>query len=363
MSLGPECVDLYHDIRWTHSVGQIVNEVLRAAGGSRTLELSMPGTILHDIEAAVRHVVSPHEGATFEMDEIEFAHSGRGEPAYDVVIVDCVHEADRCLAAMEWALGRVAPHGAIVVHDTNPPTAWHQRPSAEYVPGTDWNGDVWKAVVRFRARHPEMYVATVDTDWGCTVVRPGAAALDHLDSALPDALTWDGFERNRSSWLNLISVRRLRRDLFYLPRVSGRAPLAGAAGVSNVLISRFGLESYLDIGGGDSGPCFEGIIAPVRHRVDPNGSGTFAMSPDEFFERGVGCPRYDVVLVDGWRDVEHALRRLSPRGFVVVRDAKRSGPLPPACDVSTIDVDGGCTILHPTAAPSRKTWLELLNLP
>jgi len=50
--------------------------------------------------------------------------------------------------------GRGWYSAAIIVHDSNPPTQWHQRSGAEYAPGSEWNGTAWKAILRFRLAHP-----------------------------------------------------------------------------------------------------------------------------------------------------------------------------------------------------------------
>lgn len=400
MTAGPMGVHLYDEVRWTCSASQIVRTLLEATAGRRCLELTTPGCGIGELAAPIHHVVSRDDRATFEMDEVDFAASGLGEASYDVIFVDSVHEADRCLAAMEWALGRLAPRGAIVVHDTSPPSAWHARPATEYRFGTDWNGDVWKAVVRFRQRHPDMYIATVDTDWGCTVVQPWLPAQARLDPLDGQELNWKQFEKNRSSWLNLVPVRRLRQDLFHLPRVLGRVAIASRTDVMNVLISRFGLDRYLEIGLGDPADNFERIISSVRQSVDPNAPATFRMTSDDFFERAVGCHQYDLVFVDGLheedqclRDLENALRRLSPRGFIVVHDTSpptewnqrpveqytpgevwngtawkavvRFRRAHPGLALYTVDVDWGCTVIRGASsgvaagvfeAPEKLDW-------
>jgi hypothetical protein len=104
---------------------------------------------------------------------------------------------------------RLSPDGAIVVHDCSSPTEWHQRPAAAFVPGTDWNGTVWRALVRFRRMYPAIAVRTVDTDWGCAVIRPRDRESKRL-RAIPAGFGWAGLERHRCEWLNLIFAGGLR---------------------------------------------------------------------------------------------------------------------------------------------------------
>ena len=41
-----------------------------------------------------------------------------------------------------------------MMHTHTWPTQWHQRSGAEYARGSEWNGTVWKAILRFRLSHP-----------------------------------------------------------------------------------------------------------------------------------------------------------------------------------------------------------------
>src|SRR5262249_34355110 len=93
----------------------------------------------------------------------------------------------------------------IVAHDANPPTEWHQRPAEEFEPGSDWNGTVWKALVRFRSEHPELVLRTLDLDWGCALLRRRSRE-GPLDPGpeVPITLDWNFFDEHRRELLNLV---------------------------------------------------------------------------------------------------------------------------------------------------------------
>jgi hypothetical protein len=364
-NLGPEGLDLYCTIRWGTSAHTIVRGLLEAQGGTRYLELAMAerGTWIDAVEASVKHTVSPDIGATFVMSEQEFIASGFGCERYDLIAIDSSHEEHRCLAALEWALGCVERTGAILVHDSNPPTEWHQRPSTQYASGTEWNGQVWKAVVRFRLRHPEIEVVTVDTDWGCTIVRPSRPARRQLDAKVLTQMNWQAFETNRTEWLNLVSVSRFLRGLHYLRWTNGRDYLSSRTDMLNALISRFDVQRYLEIGVGQD-KSFGHIIAPVRQSVGLADSATFSVSSDAFFKDHLGCPAYDLVFIEGsgseeecFRDMENAMKRLSSGGLMVLRRANvcraivRFQQCHPDAIVFTVDVDQGCTLIVPPTRP------------
>ncbi|HUO38968.1 MAG TPA: class I SAM-dependent methyltransferase, partial [Mycobacterium sp.] len=332
---------------------------------------------------------------------------------YDVIFVDSWHEAKHSLDVIERCLSKLSADGVLVVHDTNPPTAWHQRPAEEVEPGSEWNGQVWRAVVEFRIRHPQCEVFTVDTDWGCTVIRPSRRTCHDPDAAPVAALDWAAFERERARLLNLVNVAWFRRHLYADPYLAGSASLVSRTELLNVLISANGLDSYLEIGVA-AGENLAQIIAPIRQSVDPHADATYRMTSDDFFARGLGLDRYDLIFVDGLleehqcrRDLENALDRLSDRGWIVAHDANpptewHQRPLDqfepdsewngtvwkalmrccsehPELELRTFDLDWGCALLRRRAGnvgpdpapelPDTLGWVffvehrsELLNL-
>ena len=401
-NFGPSYLDLYLTIRWPLRNSEVVNMLLDAQGGSRFLELALSGggECFPGARAQLKHLVSPAPEATFSMTEDRFIASGLGEPEYDVVFVDSTHDEVRCLRAIEWAVGRVGQNGAVVVHDSNPPTEWHQRPAHQYTTGTEWNGEVWKAIVRFRQAHPDADVCTVDTDWGCTIIRPGWRAARRFELAPELGLDWLTFEQHRADWLGIISVGEFRRALHHVPFRVGRRLVSTRTDVINCLVSRHGLKRYLEIGVA-TGENFERVLAPIRQSVDPEGEPTFRMTSDEFFAGTLGQDRYDLIFIDGLheadqclRDMENALGRLCARGFIVVHDTNppsewhqrpRAEFAPgddwngdvwkavvrfrrrhPEIALFTVDVDWGCTVICPARSagrtfdvPSELSWAGL----
>jgi hypothetical protein len=181
----------------------VLNFLVASRRFERYLELGVEwGANFNQVIAPLRHGVDPNGAATFAMTSDEFFERRLGYPSYELVFIDALHEEEACLRDIEHALERLAPGGCIVVHDANPPTEWHQRRASEYEPGTAWNGTVWRAIVRFRERHPDIAVTTLDVDWGCAVIWPGAAPAPF--PPIPDELTWQDLERGRVELLNLV---------------------------------------------------------------------------------------------------------------------------------------------------------------
>ena len=380
-NLGVSGLDLDGTFRWTHDAADVVGELLAANGGDRYLELAIdgPSPYFQRVPASIKRAVSLGERSE-RLASADLAEVVEDGP-FDVVFVDTWHEESVCHSAIEASLDLLSPSGAILVHDSNPPTEWHGRPASDFRPGDEWNGDAWRAVVRFRRERPDIDVRTVDTDWGCTIIRPGVRARDPLPTV--DRLDWATFERRRSELLNLVSLDRLQRDLYATRYVTGQAQITTRTDVINGLISHFGYERYLEIGVGE-GENFQYVIAAVRHGVDPECPATFRMSSTEFFARDLGCREYDLIFIDGLHeevqcldDIEHALARLSMGGSIVVHDANpptdwhqrpaseyqpgepwngtvwkaivRLRHDRPTLPVVTLDVDWGCAVIRPDA--------------
>jgi hypothetical protein len=384
-NLGVAGLDLYQTIRWTANAADVINDLLTSFDGTRYAELVIDAQTpyLAAVNAPVKRSVPARLPAS--------AAEAVGDA--DVVLVDSWHDEDDCLQVLEACVAETGSNAAIVVHDSNPPTRWHQRPGTQYAPGSEWNGEVWKAVLRFRLAHPDIWMSTVDTDWGCTVVLPGLRARRPMEAWFPVGpvsaadLGWDWFEQNRERALGLVSLRRFRRDLYVTPFRLGRRPITSRTEVLNCLVSMFGFERYLELGTA-AGENFDAVIAPVRQSVDPQTPATFRMTSDEFFASGRGCTLYDLVFIDALheedqclRDIENALARLSGSGCIVVHDANpptewHQRPASQYCPgenwngtvwkavvrfrhshpdvaVVTLDVDWGCAVIRrgPTPQP------------
>ncbi len=390
----------YRLLRWTTSVADIINDLLIAGAGRRFVELTMDGPSPYFGAVIANSKVSvSYRSETNAYSEQDFLATSPPEGGYDVIFVDTWHEAKHSLDVIERCLSKLSADGVLVVHDSNPPSAWHQRPAEEFEPGSKWNGQVWRAVVEFRIRHPQCKVFTVDTDWGCTIIRPSRRAPQEPGVASVDQLSWATFERERRGLLNLVNVAWFRRHLYADPYLAGSARLVSRTELLNVLISVDGLDSYLEIGSGN-GKNLAQIIAPIRQSVDAYADATYQMTSDEFFACGVGLDRYDLIFVDGLheedqcrRDLENALARLSDRGWIVAHDANpptewhqrpveqfepgsdwngtvwkaliRCRSEHPELELCTLDVDWGCALLRrragnlpPDPAPELPDTLE-----
>lgn len=121
---------------------------------------------------------------------------------FDVIFVDGLHHADQVYRDIENSLNVLNPGGYIVCHDMNPIKEEHQV--IPFVSGT-WNGDCWKAFVKFKTERSDLEMFVVDTDHGCGVITRGKQELLDLEN---NALVYKHFDSRRKKWLNLISVEQ-----------------------------------------------------------------------------------------------------------------------------------------------------------
>ena len=87
---------------------------------------------------------------------------------YDIVLVDPFHEYETSLRDLAVAFDLIVPGGTIVVHDCLPPNEAVATP--QFIVG-DWCGVTYKAYLDFVTTRTDLDYVTVDTDYGCGVIR------------------------------------------------------------------------------------------------------------------------------------------------------------------------------------------------
>ncbi|MCW5718453.1 MAG: class I SAM-dependent methyltransferase [Bauldia sp.] len=142
---------------------------------------------------------------------------------FDVMLVDPHHTYEASLRDLEAAFGLLQPGGALVVHDCLPPDKATASPTPR---AGAWCGLTYKAFLDFVSDRTDLRYVTVDTDYGCGVIRKTeavrrgpvarwlerrrrsqwAAVGDDADAA------WLVFSRHRRGLLRLISKDRFLRD-------------------------------------------------------------------------------------------------------------------------------------------------------
>ena len=87
---------------------------------------------------------------------------------YDAILVDPFHEYESSARDLSEAVNLLNPNGTIIVHDCFPRDRAIAGP--EYIAG-DWCGVTYKAYLDFVLANESLIFCTIDTDYGCGVIR------------------------------------------------------------------------------------------------------------------------------------------------------------------------------------------------
>lgn len=188
---------------------QIINLLIDKISAKKYLEIGVcEGKNISKVNCEYKLGVDPNleSKSDIKLKSDEFFE--QNQETFDVIFVDGLHHADQVYRDIINSLNILNDGGYVVCHDVNPTCEDHQ-----IIPyrGGFWNGDCWKAFVELRRTRNDLEMYTVDTDCGCGIIQKGKQDL--LDGS--DELTWENLEKNRNSWLNLISVEKFLQKINY----------------------------------------------------------------------------------------------------------------------------------------------------
>jgi hypothetical protein len=149
---------------------------------------------------------------------------------FDVILVDPWHSYECSIRDMELALPLLTEGGVMLVHDCSPPTLQSADPC--YRPG-QWCGETYAAFIDFTEGRPGIEFYTVNTDFGCAVVR--RQARDTAPATVGGAdgrarALWRALERDHESRFHFFDSRR--EDLLNLVSVETFLAREGIAKIS-----------------------------------------------------------------------------------------------------------------------------------
>ncbi len=127
-----------------------------------------------------------------------FAKAGRKK--WDIIFIDGLHEEAQVDKDILNSLRHLKRNGVIVMHDCNPPTWKHQAvPRLQKV----WNGNTWKSFVKLRVTAPHLFMYTVESDWGCGIIKKGKQEV-YDKASLKECLRYKYFDKHRYELLKLV---------------------------------------------------------------------------------------------------------------------------------------------------------------
>lgn len=146
--------------------------------------------------------------ATHKMTSNIFFSCIQPNEKFDIIFIDGSHLENQVDKDIENSIKYLEDGGTIVVHNSNPPTEFHamEKPFLEAPAHGDWNGTVYKSLIKIRLNRDDIYLETVDADWGLTILTKNKSEkLNHLEL---NEITWQYFDSNRKDILNFISVEK-----------------------------------------------------------------------------------------------------------------------------------------------------------
>jgi hypothetical protein len=143
----------------------------------------------------------------------------RSKLDYDLAFVDPSHTYHCSFRDLFCAFSVLGPRGIIVVHDCHPPDEAHVH--SEFQEGF-WCGETYGAYIDFVNSLKNIEFYTVDTDYGCGVIKKNIPSIrsplsrpqnipermlsDWHDTKTTASLRYRFFKHNKSELLNLMSV-------------------------------------------------------------------------------------------------------------------------------------------------------------
>lgn len=178
----------------------LINHIVRKNRAKSYLEIGVwNGENFQQISC--RHKIGvdpdPSSPATLNITSDEFF--AKNNETFDIIFIDGLHHADQVEKDILNSLKILNDGGTIICHDMSPAEEAHQ-----VIPfnGGIWNGDCWRAFVSLRQKRNDLIMYTVDTDYGCAIIKKGYQDLLIIN----DEINYNNFDKNRKHWLNLISV-------------------------------------------------------------------------------------------------------------------------------------------------------------
>ena len=183
---------------------EIINELIKRHKYKKYLEIGVEsGLCLTRVNVKDKTSVDPKPvcDVSHKMTSDEFFEHNK--QMFDIIFIDGLHHSDQVDRDIRNSLRFLSPNGAIVLHDCNPANEIVQRVPRQ---SSEWNGDVWKSIVRFiNSSHGDYEVFTVNSDQGCAVIRRGHCECNFV---MPKNLHYEWFDENRTQCLNLITVKQ-----------------------------------------------------------------------------------------------------------------------------------------------------------
>lgn len=179
---------------------QIINILAEKISAQNYLEIGVcNGINFRSINIPNKIGVDPDKNSKATIFKTSDEFFLENEKKFDIIFIDGLHHSDQVKKDINNSLNSLNKNGYIVCHDMLP-----VNKKMEAVPRQQelWTGDCWKAWVEMRSTRSDISMFVIDTDHGCGVITFGSQDM----IIIKEELTFENYQKNKSKWMNVISV-------------------------------------------------------------------------------------------------------------------------------------------------------------
>ena len=186
----------------------IINRLIKAFDYKNYLEIGVSdGANFVEIECENKVSVDPQQlgYTTHQMTSDEYFEQLPDDVKFDIIFIDGLHLWEQCYRDIENSLKHLSPNGIIICHDMNPLEESFQsrKPYNCYL----WNGDVWRAFIKIRSEHNDLFTCMIeDCDTGLGVITWGNNEPIELETPVEKLSYTDDFCKNKAFLMNTTTI-------------------------------------------------------------------------------------------------------------------------------------------------------------
>lgn len=188
----------------------IINYFISKYKYKKYLEIGVAkGENIKQIKAETIVGVDPNIEATGVVTHVMTSDDffSQNKDIFDIIFIDGLHHDFQVDKDIINSLKFIQQDGVIILHDCNPPTREHA--TDDWIL-SDWNGTVWKSIVKQRCTNKNISINVVNIDWGCGIIKKGHQEI-YTKESIDTCLSWEYFSKNKNEILNLITTSEFKK--------------------------------------------------------------------------------------------------------------------------------------------------------
>lgn len=187
----------------------IINKIIEKYNFKKYLEIGISfGEAFSKVNCEYKVGVDPNINtpATHYMTSDEYFNNLSVDDKFDVIFIDGLHTAEQCYIDINNAIKHLSDNGYILCHDMHPLNKWLIRKIENWTFSDGcWNGDVYKAFIKFRKEHLDYKCCTLyNCDWGIGIITKGQGTDFECDNI--DDISYEEYYNKKEYLMNFVDV-------------------------------------------------------------------------------------------------------------------------------------------------------------